>query len=102
MSLRKKCYLKLSSWNKKIKQHTLFQKEKSKILPIQQLKWWEILQVYSYSIDWKKVYKSNYFLATETKLISFQIRLNLHSLVMNVQLAINDSELPVLFLFRKT
>ena len=48
------------------------------------------------SIDWKKVYENNYYSTIETKLRSFQIRLNLQSLVMNVQLAgfgIIDSEL---------
>ena len=48
------------------------------------------------SIDWKKVYENNYFSTVETKLRSFQIRLNLRSLVMNVQLdgfGIIDSEL---------
>ena len=47
-------------------------------------------------MDWKKVQESNYFSTVETKLRSFQIRLNLRSLVMNVQLVgfnISDSEL---------
>ena len=74
-----------------------FLREKSKILPIkQQLKWCDILQISPESIDWKKVYENNYFSTIETKLRSFQIRLNLRSLVMNVQLAgfgIIDSEL---------
>ena len=74
-----------------------FLREKSKILPIkQQLKWCDILQISPESIDWKKVYENNYFSTIETKLKSFQIRLNLRSLVMNVQLAgfgIIDSEL---------
>ena len=74
-----------------------FLREKSKILPIkQQLKWCDILQIPPESIDWKKVYENNYFSTIETKLRSFQIRLNLRSLVMNVQLAgfgIIDSEL---------
>ena len=65
-----------------------FLREKSKILPIkQQLKWCDILQTSPESIDWKKVYENNYFSTIETKLRSFQIRLNLRSLVMNVQLA---------------
>ena len=63
-----------------------FLREKSKILPIkQQLKWCDILQIPPESIDWKKVYENNYFSTIETKLRSFQIRLNLRSLVMNVQ-----------------
>ena len=76
-----------------------FLREKSKILPIkQQEKWCEILQIPPDSINWKKVYENNeiYFSTIETKLRSFQIRLNLRSLVMNVQLAgfgIIDSEL---------
>ena len=74
-----------------------FLREKSKILPIkQQLKWCKILQIPPQSIDWKKIYENNYFSTIETKLRSFQIKLNLRSLVMNVQLAgfgIIDSEL---------
>ena len=74
-----------------------FLREKSKILPIkQQLKWCDILQIPPESIDWKKVYANNYFSTIETKLRSFQIRLNLRSLVMSVQLAgfgIIESEL---------
>ena len=71
-----------------------FLREKSKIK--QQLKWCDILQISPESIDWKKVYKNNYYSTIETKLRSFQIRLNLRSLVINVQLAgfgIIDSEL---------
>ena len=82
-----------------------FLREKSKILPIkQQLKWCDILQIPPESIDWKKVYENNYFSTIETKLRSFQIRLNLRSLVMNMQLAgfgIIDSEI-VLVLFTTT
>ena len=74
-----------------------FLREKSKIFPIkQQLKWCDILQISPESIDWKKVYESNYFSTIETKLRSFQISFNLRFLVMNVQLAgfgIIDSEL---------
>ena len=52
-----------------------FLREKSKILPIkQQLKWCNILQIPSESIDWKKAYENNYYSAIETKLRSFQIR----------------------------
>ena len=86
-----------------------FLREKSKILPIkQQLKWCEILQIPPESIDWKKTYENNYFSTTETKLRSFQIRLNLRYLVMNVQLAgfgFIDSKLLIMimfFLFGKT
>ena len=74
-----------------------FSREKSKILPIkQQLKRCETLQIPPDSIDWKKVYENSYFSTIETKPRTFQIRLNLRSLVMNVQLAgfgIIDSEL---------
>ena len=52
----------------------------------QQLKWCEILQNLQTLIDWKKVYKNNYFSTIKTKLRSFQIKLNLRSLVMNVHL----------------
>ena len=49
-----------------------FLREKSKILPIkQQLKWCDSLQISPESIDWKKVYKNNYFSTIETKLKSF-------------------------------
>ena len=73
-----------------------FLREKSKILPIkQQLKWCETLQIPPESIDWKKVHENNYFSTMKVKLRSFQIRLNLRSLVIYVQLAgfgIIDSE----------
>ena len=74
-----------------------FLREKSEILPIKKkLEWCDILQIPPESIHWKKAYKNNYFSTIETKLRSFQIRLNLRSLVMNLQLAgcgIIDSEL---------
>ena len=63
-------------------------RQKSKILPInQQLKCSEILQTLSDSIDRKKVHGNNYFSKIETKVRSFQIRLNLRTLVTIVQLA---------------
>ena len=87
----------MSCWDNQIKQHKHFLREKSKILPIkQQLKWCIILQIAPDTINWKKVFENNYFSTTEAKLRSFQIRLNLRSLVMNVQLAgfgIIDSQL---------
>ena len=73
-----------------------FLREKSKVLPIeQQLKRCESLQTSNF-ISWKKIYENNYFSIIETKLRSFQIRLNLRSVVTNVQLAgfdIIDSEM---------
>ena len=66
-----------------------FLREKSKVLPIkQQLKWCESLQTSPNFMNWKKIYENNYFSTIETKkLRSFQIRLNLRSVVTNVQLA---------------
>ena len=64
-----------------------FLRNKNKVLPIkQQQKWCKILQILPSSIDWSKVYYNNYFATRETKLQSFQIRLNLKSIVTNIQL----------------
>ena len=64
-----------------------FLRNKNNVLPIkQQQKWCEILQILLSSIDRSKVYNNNYFATRETKLRSFQIRLNLKSIVTNVQL----------------
>ena len=63
-----------------------FLRNKNKVLPIkQQQKWCEILQTLPSSIDWSKVYNNNCFATRETKLRSFQIRLNLKSIVTNLQ-----------------
>ena len=65
-----------------------FLREKSKVLPTKlQLKWYESLQTSANCMKWKKIYKNNYFSAIETKLRSFQIKLNLRFIVTNVQLA---------------
>ena len=65
-----------------------FLREKSKVFPIkQQLKWCESLQTSFNFMNWKKIYENNYFSTIETKLRSFQIWLNLRSVVTNVQLA---------------
>ena len=97
IEFKKKMLSHIELLGQSIKRAYTFLREKSKILPIkQQLKWCDILQTSPESIDWKKVYENNYFSTIETKLRSFQIRLNLRSLVMNVQLAgfgIIDSEL---------
>ena len=59
---------------------------KIKILPTKrQQKWCDALQILSNDIEWSKVYKNNYFATNETKLRSFQIRLNMRSIVTNVQ-----------------
>ena len=64
-----------------------FLRNKNKVLPIkQQQKWGKILQILLSSIDWSKVYNNNYFATRETKLRSFQNRLNLKSIVKNIQL----------------
>ena len=75
-----------------------FLREKFKDIPSkQQIKWCKTLQISSNFINWKAIYENNYFSTTdETKLRSFQIRLNLRSVVTNIQLAgfdIVDSEL---------
>ena len=97
IEFKKKMLSQIELLGKSNKTAYTFLREKSKILPIkQQLKWCDILQILSESIDWKKVYENNYFSTIEAKLTFFQIRLNLRSLVMNVQLAgfgIIDSEL---------
>ena len=75
----------------------IFLREKSKVFSIkQQLKWCESLLTSSNSMNWKKTYENNYFSTIETKLRSFQIRLNLRSVVTNVRLAgvdITESEM---------
>ena len=74
-----------------------FLREKFKDIPSkQQIKWCESLQISSNFINWKAIYENNYFSITETKLRSFQMKLNLRSIVINIQLAgfdIIDSEL---------
>jgi len=44
------------------------------------------LQLDSSAVNWSKIYENNYFATLETKLRSFQIRLNTRSIVMNIQL----------------
>ena len=64
-----------------------FLRETNKIQPMkQQLKWCEILQMFPDSTDWKKIYESIYFATNKSKLRSFRNRLNLRSIVTNVQL----------------
>ena len=45
-----------------------------------------MLLLLSYANDWSTIYENNYDATNETKLRSFQIRLNLRSIVTNVQL----------------
>ena len=62
-----------------------FLREKFKDTPSkQQIKWCESLQISSNFINWKAIYENTYFSTTETKLRSFQIRLNLRSIVTNI------------------
>ena len=64
-----------------------FLRDKSKILPEkQQQKWCEVLQLPSDAIDWPQIYQNNFYATIETKLRSFQIRLNYRSIVTNSQL----------------
>ena len=52
------------------------------MLPIkQQQKWCDALQILPNNINWNKIYENNYFATNETNLRSFQIRLNLRSIV---------------------
>ena len=56
--------------------------EKTKILPKkQQNKWCEKLQITADSLNWQNIYENNYYATNEYKLRSFQIRLNLRSIV---------------------
>ena len=56
--------------------------DKVKVRPVKkQLKWCDTWQLLSDAIDWSAIYKNNYYAANETKLRSFQIRLNLRSIV---------------------
>ena len=54
-----------------------FLREKSKFCLLKN--WCESLQASSNCINWKKIYENNYFSTIETKLRSFQMKLNLHS-----------------------
>jgi len=61
--------------------------QKTKILPIKhQTKWCDNLQLDSSAVNWSKINENNYFATLETKLRSFQIRLNIRSIVTNIQL----------------
>ena len=62
-----------------IPNNTTFLKE----LPVkQQLKWCDVLQFPSDEIDWSTIFKKYYYATNETMLRSFQIRLNLRSLLL--------------------
>ena len=64
-----------------------FLRGKVKVLPVeQQLKWCVVLQLPSDAIDWSTSYENNYYTTNETKLRSFQIRLNLRLIDTNLQL----------------
>ena len=52
----------------------------------QQTRWLNDLSIDSRAINWRTIYCNNYFCTTETKLRSFQIKLNLRAIVTNVQL----------------
>ena len=61
--------------------------EKTKLLPKkQQNKWCEKLQITADFLNWQNIYENNYYATNETKLRSFQIRLNLRSIVTQLQL----------------
>ena len=62
-------------------------KKKTKILPKkQQNKWCEKLQITADYLNWQNIYENNCYATNETKLRSFQIRLNLRSIVTQLQL----------------
>ena len=68
-----------------------FLRDKVKVLPVkQQPKWCGILQLPSDAIDWSTIRENNCYATNETKLRLFQIRLNLRSIVTNVQLYVLD------------
>ena len=87
-SLKKKMLTQIELLSTSNKTAYAFLREKFKDIPSkQQIKWCESLQKSSNFINWKAIYENNYFSTTETKLRSFQIRLNLRSIVTNIQLA---------------
>ena len=51
-----------------------------------QIRWANDLTIDSMAINWRTTYCNNYFCTTETKLRSFQIKLNLRAIVTNVHL----------------
>ena len=51
-----------------------------------QSRWTNELNLPSDSVNWLDVYKSNYSATTETKLRSFQVKLNLRAIVTNIAL----------------
>ena len=64
-----------------------FLRDTKKIIPIkQQQKWRDALQILPNNIGRNKIYKNNYLATNKTKLRSFQFRLNMRSIVTNVQL----------------
>ena len=46
----------------------------------------DALQILPKNIEWNRIYENNYLGTNETKLRSFQIRLNMKSIVTNVQI----------------
>ena len=44
------------------------------------------MQITADSLNWRNIYENNYYATDETKLRSFQIRLNLRSIVTQLQL----------------
>jgi len=52
----------------------------------QQVRWTQDLILSADTVSWSDVYKYNYFVIPETKLKSFQIKLNLRAIVTNIAL----------------
>ena len=54
--------------------------------PIKQQELWSKDLNIQFVVDWDQAYKTNYLCTIETKLRSFQIKLNLRGVVTNIQL----------------
>ena len=60
---------------------------KKQLEPIKsQISWWNELNTTNSTIDWKLVYRNNYYCTFEVKLRYFQLKLNNRALVTNLQL----------------
>ena len=83
---KKKIKNQISILGKSSKTAYSFLKNRSTTQPAalkQQLKWYHDLELDNEDIDWSQIYESNYFSTNETKLRSFQMRLNLRYIVIH-------------------
>ena len=87
---KKNLKIKLASQGNQIKHHTISKKidqqHKQLHLGKLQLKSCHDLELDNEDINWSQTYESNYYSTNETKLRSFQMRLNLRSIVTKKQL----------------